>query len=200
MRTITDNPLTGSHGRYRLTSAASALVMLLTVAHPASAADYYVMAPVLSADPIVSQFEVERPTQHCSEQAQTRHPHYYSDRDERHQRHEQRFVPGLIGGLVGGLIGNQFGGGSGKKILTVIGALAGSSIANDIARERRHQKTYAEPVRRSCYTTYERETVEQIDGYHVVYEYAGQEFSKQLNEHPGEQIRVRVQLSPTDQT
>ena len=198
MRTITDNPFTGSRRRggwCKLT----ALITLLTVTHQAAAADYYVMAPVLSVDPIVSQFEVERPTQHCSEQPQTRHPHYYSNREDRYQRREQRFMPGLIGGLVGGLIGNQFGGGSGKKILTVVGALAGSSIGNDIARERRHQKIYAQPVRRNCYTTYNRETVEQVDGYHVVYEYAGEQFSKQLDEHPGEQIRVRVQLSPSDQ-
>ncbi len=198
MRTITDNSFTGSHRR-RGSLKLSALMTLLTLAHQANAADYYVMAPVLSVDPIVSQFEVERPTQHCSEQPQARHPHYYSERQDRHQRHEQRFMPGLIGGLVGGLIGNQFGGGSGKKILTVVGALAGSSIANDIARDRRHQKVYAQPVKRDCYTTYDREIVEQVDGYHVVYEYAGEQFSKQLDKHPGEQIRVRVQLSPADQ-
>lgn len=198
MRTITDDPFTGSRRR-RGWLKLTAVVTLLTLAHQANAADYYVMAPVLSVDPIVSNIEVERPTQHCSEQPQARHPHYYSDRRDRYQRHEQRFVPGLIGGLVGGLIGNQFGGGSGKKILTVVGALAGSSIANDIARERRQQRIYAQPVRRSCYTTYDRETVEQVNGYHVVYEYAGEQFSKQLDEHPGDQIRVRVQLSPSDQ-
>jgi len=197
MRTITDYPFTDSRHRWLL--AAGVLIGLLALSNQAYAADYYVNAPVVSVDPIVSQFEVERPTQHCSEQTQTRHPAYYNDRHDRHQRHERRFVPGLIGGLVGGLIGNQFGGGSGKKILTVVGALAGSSIANDIARERRQRKIYAEPVRRSCYTTYDRETVEQIDGYHVVYEYAGQQFSKQLDEHPGEQIRIRVALSPAEQ-
>lgn len=201
MRTITDYPITGSRRREGPFTM-SALIVLLSLSHQASAADYYVTAPVLSVDPIMSQLEVERPTQHCSEQQQTPHLHDYGDRrnrqDRRHRR-EQRFMPGLIGGLVGGLIGNQFGGGSGKKFLTVIGALAGSSIANDIARERRHQKTYAEPVRRNCYTTYDRETVEQIDGYHVVYEYAGQQFSKQLDEHPGDQIQIRVALSPAEQ-
>ena len=194
MRTITDNASTGSRARKRL--LLSTLSALLVLAHSARAADYYVMAPVLSVDPIVSEYEVERPTQHCSEQPAPRHPHHYSDRRDRYERRQQGFMPGLVGGLVGGLIGNQFGGGNGKKILTVVGALAGSSIANDIARENRARKTYAQPVRRSCYTTYDRETVEHIDGYHVVYEYAGQQFSKQIDEHPGDEIRVRVQLSP----
>ena len=179
------------------------LVSLLALTgKTALAADYYVMAPVVSVDPIVIQQEVERPVQHCSEVQETRHPHYYRDRRyrDRREHHEKRFMPSLIGGLVGGLIGNQFGGGSGKKILTVVGALAGSSIANDIAHEKRRRQAYAAPVRRSCYTTYERETVEAINGYHVVYEYAGQEFSKQLDEHPGDEVQVRVQLSAASET
>lgn len=194
MRTITDNAFTGSCARKRLLLGAFATLLML--AHSAQAADYYVMAPVLSVDPIVSEYEIERPTQHCSEQPAPRHPHYYSNRRDRYERPEQRFMPGLIGGLVGGLIGNQFGGGNGKKILTVVGALAGSSIANDIARDNRQRKAYAQPVRRNCYTTYDREIVERIDGYHVVYEYAGQQFSKQIDEHPGDEIRVRVEVSP----
>jgi uncharacterized protein YcfJ len=193
MKTTINNSLTDRH-RLRALLLGSLLVL---TGKSVLAADYYVMAPVVSVDPIVIQQEVERPVQHCSEVQESRHPHYYSDRRyDRRDRHEKRFVPSLIGGLVGGLIGNQFGGGSGKKILTVVGALAGSSIANDIAHEKRSRRAYAAPVRRSCYTTYQRETVEQIDGYHVVYEYAGQEFSKQLNEHPGDEVQVKVQLSP----
>jgi uncharacterized protein YcfJ len=37
----------------------------------------------------------------------------------------------IFGGILGGAIGNQFGGGSGKKVMTVAGALLGASIAND---------------------------------------------------------------------
>ena len=174
-------------------------VLLLVLAAPrANAADYYIQAPVVSVDRIVSQLEVEKPVQHCTQRVQTVHPQR-STSDYRHERRQKRVVPSLIGGLVGGLIGNQFGGGSGKKILTVVGALAGSSIANDIAHNQRQQKRYAQPVRRDCYTTYERELVEQIDGYHVVYEYAGQQFSKQMDEHPGSTVAVRVQLQPAAQ-
>jgi uncharacterized protein YcfJ len=40
----------------------------------------------------------------------------------------------IFGGILGGAIGNQFGGGSGKKVMTVAGALLGASIANDNER------------------------------------------------------------------
>ena len=35
------------------------------------------------------------------------------------------------GALLGGVIGNQFGGGSGKDVTTILGAIIGSSIANN---------------------------------------------------------------------
>jgi uncharacterized protein YcfJ len=170
------------------------LAVLLTVtagslgAEVSSASSvYYVDAPVLSVDPIVREQLMERPVEHCTEYQPPRH-HY---RERRH-RDDRRFVPSLVGGILGGLVGNQFGGGSGRKILTVVGAVAGSSIANDIAADRRARRTYAYPERR-CHTTYERERVETVDGYHVVYEYAGQTFSKRVAAHPGEHVRVRVE-------
>jgi len=39
------------------------------------------------------------------------------------------------GALVGGVIGNQFGGGSGRDVATILGAIVGSSMANN----RHHQ-------------------------------------------------------------
>jgi len=185
----------GVPARLLLTITLGFCLPALTAAGASAASPYYVMAPVVSVDPIIVQQQIERPVQHCTDyrSPQTR----YDDRFEsRQERHQHRFIPSLIGGLVGGMVGNQFGGGNGKKIFTVVGALAGSSIANDIASERRRNRVYAEPVRRNCYTTYERENVEQIDGYHVVYEYAGQEFSKTLSEDPGDHVRVMVELSP----
>jgi len=175
---------------------------LLSIALPACAATlplaasaddgYWVSAPVLSVDPVVVERTVERPIQHCTETSAAPAP-AYDDRYER--RRDNRFVPSLVGGLVGGLVGHQFGGGTSRKILTVVGALAGSSIANDIARERRREQAWATPVRR-CYTTYERDTVEAVDGYHVVYEYGGQTFARRMEQHPGDEVRVHVQVSP----
>lgn len=199
MSTITDSQSSSTiTAPLRMATLLAALLATLLPAH-SFAADYVIQAPVVSVDPIIRQLEVERPTQHCTVREQPPHPHRYSRHEDRYERRHNGVMPGLIGGLVGGLIGNQFGGGNGKKILTVVGALAGSSIANDIAHKRRVQSRYAQPVRRDCYTTYNRETVEQVDGYHVVYEYAGQQFSKQMDEHPGNTVPVRVQLQPSAQ-
>jgi uncharacterized protein YcfJ len=154
------------------------------------AASYYVSAPVVNVSPITTERSLRHPVRQC-----TRETRYSHDRDYRYEprhRQENLFLPGLFGGLVGGLIGNQFGGGNGKKALTVVGALAGSSIARDAARQRRYDDRPAE----ICHTTYQTEVVRDVTAYDVTYEYAGQLFEKRMAEHPGNSVRVRVALEP----
>lgn len=156
---------------------------------------YYVSADVLRVDPIYTTRTIEQPVRHCTnETREVVHQHDY----ERRRPDENYFVPGLFGGVIGGLIGNQFGGGSGKKALTVIGALAGSSIARDAARRRNDDRDHYHNSNRTkvCRTTYETEVVEDVSAYDVTYEYGGKQFSKRMTEHPGERVRIRVQLEP----
>ncbi|HSG88302.1 MAG TPA: hypothetical protein VLA56_03765 [Pseudomonadales bacterium] len=115
----------------------------------------------------------------------------------------------LLGGAIGGLVGNQFGGGNGKKALTVVGAVLGASIAaeatrggsrgHDYRRDDRHDYRDTgwrdEPVRR-CEVTYESRPVERISGYEVSYRYHGRRFTKVVDEHPGDRMRVRVDVQP----
>lgn len=55
---------------------------------------------------------------------------------------------GAIGGAVaGGLIGNQFGGGSGKKILTVVGAAGGAYAGHEVEKNARSTKYWNVTVR-----------------------------------------------------
>ena len=58
----------------------------------------------------------------------------------------------VVGGaVIGGLIGNQFGDGDGKAAMTVLGAIAGGSIASERKQESvvvGHKKVY------KCYTEY----------------------------------------------
>ncbi len=175
---------------------------------PALAADkssgtssYFVKAPVLHVEPIVTKRYVDHPVQHCTTE-------YSAERadDYPRQRHtHQRILPGLLGGLIGGWVGHQFGGGNGKKALTVLGALTGSSIAKNAARQhddesheyRRSDRHYrrAAPVQR-CRTKYESRPEESIDGYLVTYEYAGRTFEKRVPRHPGDEISIRVRVTP----
>ena len=155
-----------------------------------ASSSYYVSAPVVSVSPITTERTISHPVRQCTRQSS------YADhgdyRYERRHRNENLFLPGLFGGIVGGLIGNQFGGGSGKKALTIAGALAGSSIARDAAR-RNHETSRPTEV---CHTTYRTEVVRDVNAYDVTYEYAGQLFEKRMNEHPGSSVRVRVALEP----
>ncbi|MEJ2088036.1 MAG: glycine zipper 2TM domain-containing protein [Gammaproteobacteria bacterium] len=150
---------------------------------------YYITAPVIAVDPIRTTKTVEHPVRQCTSTSRER---IYRHEYERRDSDRSYFLPGLFGGMVGGLIGNQFGGGNGKKVLTVVGALAGSSIARDAARQRDRE---AYPTR-VCTTTYDTEVIEEISAYDVTYEYGGRQFTKRTSERPGESVRVRVEVSP----
>ena len=167
-------------------AAAVAFAGSAQASNPASS--YYVSAPVVQVDPIYTTRTIDHPIRRCTTTQEVVHQHRY----ERRRSDENYFIPGLFGGVVGGLIGSQFGGGSGKKALTVVGALAGASIARDAAR-RNHENRYPTRV---CHTTYEQEVVEDISAYDVTYEYGGQQFSKRMSSPPGETVQVRVQVSP----
>jgi outer membrane lipoprotein SlyB len=53
----------------------------------------------------------------------------------------------VLGAVVGGVLGNQVGGGSGKKVATVAGAVAGGAIANNATRDDKRKTYYRIEVR-----------------------------------------------------
>ncbi len=53
----------------------------------------------------------------------------------------------IAGGVLGGVIGNQFGGGSGKKILTVVGAAGGAYAGHQVEKQARGTKHWEVTVR-----------------------------------------------------
>jgi outer membrane lipoprotein SlyB len=59
-----------------------------------------------------------------------------------YQSNGMRSAPGtsgagaIVGGLVGGLLGNQVGGGNGKTAATVVGALGGAYVGNNVEQNR----------------------------------------------------------------
>lgn len=97
----------------------------------------------------------------------------------------------LFGGLIGGAIGNQFGSGSGKKAMTVAGALLGGSIANDT--EKRHDRAINRQV---CETKYTISTERRLSHYLVNYKYHDKAYSYTTSNRPGETIKVRVGIAP----
>lgn len=173
----------------------AAVLLTASLSLPAAAGtydepgSYWISAPVVDVEPIVSQRTIRHPVRQCTTTS-------YHDDGYRERQHGSGsyLLPGIFGGLVGGLIGNQFGGGNGKKALTIAGALAGSSIARDAARNREYNRTrYPTEV---CQTSYRTELIDDVTAYDVTYEYAGRYFNKRMNTHPGDTVRVRVAHEP----
>lgn len=165
--------------------------------------DDYAYARVVHVEPVVHYVRVQTPQRRCYEDIE-----YYGD-DYDHQPRRGTAGATIAGGLIGGLVGHQFGSGGGNDAATLVGTLVGSSIARDRAerrQDRRYDRTYGQrtygqsrgyPVER-CHVAYDAHEEERIDGYRVTYEYDGQEYTTRMQRHPGDQIRVRVAVTPVD--
>ena len=174
--------------------AVLALVSNSTFAGQQSENYYYTYADVIAVEPAISTERVTTPHREC-----TTEPVRYERARENH--YERQTLPSLIGGLIGGVIGNQFGKGRGKTAMTIVGAFSGARIAANSNRShhRNHPDAnhYRKTVQREhCKTVHTVETVERVNGYQVTYQYLGREFVKTTGVHPGEQVRIRVELSP----
>jgi len=108
-------------------------------------------------------------------------------------------VGGIIGGVIGHQIGKSFNGGHGKHGGAVLGTLIGASIGHDEASRKhsRHNSGYT-TVERSCETVNTYYTEERIDAYRVTYEYNGEIFHARMKHHPGDRIRVKIHVTPSD--
>ncbi len=199
MHTVNKNRI-----RTLATAGLLSLSVLAQTAHAESAqSTYYTYADVLAVEPSYSRLTISEPVEHCYDlPASTGRNHYGDaryDYDRPHYRQDHGH-PGatLLGGIIGGLIGNQFGGGNGRKALTIAGTALGASVASRAARHPvRPAYDYRPPAPvRRCTTTTETRERTVLDGYDVTYLYHGQEFTKRVSEHPGDRIRIRVDVEP----
>ncbi len=165
---------------------------------------YYAYADVVDVEPIVKHRVVSRQREVCEDRdryARRYHDQHHEFDEPRYPDHGPSLARTVFGGLIGGLIGHQFGGGHGKQALTILGALAGSSIAKDSARRNHNYRSYRyaqDRYRRGveCWTVNDEDIVKSHDGYRVTYTYQGRRFVKHMNTYPDDQIRVRVRVSP----
>ena len=106
-------------------------------------------------------------------------------------------TPTIVGGIIGAVVGNQFGSGSGRDWATVAGTTLGASVGNDYARRRAYAggTTYTSTETR-CRVVNDYHQEERIDGYLVRYSYQGRQYTTRLNHHPGDRIRVRIDVTP----
>lgn len=126
---------------------------------------------VISTTPIVQQMAV--PRQVCTtEQVAVQAP--------------KSGAGAVMGAIAGGAIGNSVGSGPGQAAATMIGLVGGAALGDKIEGSPAPQLQNVQ--RCGVQTVYEnRGTV-----YHVVYEYAGKQYTAQLPYDPGRTIAVQI--------
>ena len=115
-----------------------------------------------------------------------------------------RTVATVIGGIAGAVLGSKIGDGSGRYVGTAVGSMvggmAGRSIYDSSQRNRQYQRRgtvrVCDPVPVTSRDGYGDGygDDESLNGYYVTYEYANRTYHTRTNYHPGDRIRVRVDV------
>jgi uncharacterized protein YcfJ len=108
-----------------------------------------------------------------------------------------------VGGIVGAAIGSQVGGGSARYATSALGTMVGGMAGRQIYEQNRRQRdrvgtvTVCDPVPTndgyySGNGSYSNDR--SVSAYDVTYEYAGHQYTTRTSYHPGDRIRVRVDV------
>lgn len=156
-------------------------------------------AKVVGVTPVVESYQVNNPVEKCwNERVPVRHKSY------NHNDGYKSHTPTILGAIIGGVVGNQVGkrgGGRARDVATVAGAVLGGSVGRDVNnKQRRHRDsqyrtTSYESVQR-CELKDSYTTKKEVVGYDVAYRYKGNVFHTQMNQHPGDKIKVKVTVNP----
>ena len=107
----------------------------------------------------------------------------------------------VIGGIAGAVLGSKIGDGSGRYVGTAVGSMVGGMAGRSIydssqrnrQQERRGMVRVCDPVPVTSRDGY-YDDEERLSGYDVTYEYANRTYHTRTNYHPGDRIRVRVDV------
>jgi uncharacterized protein YcfJ len=128
-------------------------------------------ARVISSTPVMQQVAV--PQQVCSEQPVV-------------VGAPRTGAGAVMGALAGGAVGNAIGGGLGRAAATLLGIVGGAALGDQI--EGRGAAQVQNMTQCSTQTVYENRPV----AWNVVYEYAGRQYSTQMAEDPGPNLRIQI--------
>ena len=120
-----------------------------------------------------------------------------------------RTMATVIGGIAGAVLGSKVGGGTGTYAATAIGSMVGGMAGRQIyesSQRRRYEGNtvqVCDPVDGDGYYNNNGYASNngyvndgRVAGYDVTYEYAGRQFVTRTDYHPGDRIRVRVDVRP----
>ena len=123
----------------------------------------------------------------------------YEDRYANTQGTETgRNVSAVLGGIIGAALGSKVGGGSARYATAAVGSMVGGIAGREIYettqrnRQPKPRITVCDPVREGSYSN----AGNDVTAYDVTYEYAGREYVTRTAYHPGDRIRVRVDVRP----
>jgi outer membrane lipoprotein SlyB len=174
---------------------------------------YYDEARVVRVDPVLQSGygNTETSSGRCysdddvyADNGENRNDDRYSDRryDDRSPNSQGtetgRNVATVLGGIVGAALGSKIGGGSARyataAVGSMVGGMAGRGIYETSQRNRQPKPriTVCDPVREGSYSN----TGSNVTAYDVTYEYAGRQYVTRTDYHPGDHIRVRVDVRP----
>ncbi len=152
--------------------------------NPAYANSQYDYAKVLRVQPVTEIVQIPEEQQVCREEPVQYHVAQYRSP-----------VPVIFGSIIGGVIGAQFGGGSGKTLATIAGATIGGAVARD-AQYRNHPPQHYTTLEQRCYLETNWRSEKRVVAWDVDWVYQGKTYHTRMNEHPGDRIRVRVNVNP----
>ena len=107
-------------------------------------------------------------------------------------------VATVIGGVLGAVVGSQVGGGSARYATSAIGSMVGGMAGRQIYDQQQRDRTGTVrvcdpvPLGERGYAGDER----SVQAYDVTYDYAGLTYTTRTDHHPGDRIRVRVDVRP----
>lgn len=133
----------------------------------------------------------------------------YGSRDPYYPQRQSRYggtntgatIATVIGGIAGAVLGSKVGGGSGTYAASALGSMVGGMAGRQVyesTQQRNRQSTVevCDPVPvGDGYNSYPTGNA-QAGSYDVTYEYAGRTYRTRTNYHPGDRIRVRVDVRP----
>ena len=112
-----------------------------------------------------------------------------------------RNVATVIGGIVGAALGSKVGGGSARYATAAVGSMVGGMAGRGVYEQAQRNK---QPPRRAVVSVCDpvdarddgRYAPTSITMYDVTYEYAGRQYVTRTDHHPGDRLRVRVDVRP----
>lgn len=113
-----------------------------------------------------------------------------------------RNVATVVGGITGAVLGSRLGGGSGTYAATAIGSMIGGVVGQQVYENNQRDRYTPGGSVRVCEPEpagngyYGRTGNGRASAYDVTYEYNGRRYTRRMDYHPGDRVRVRVDVSP----